>query len=327
MTLIEQVETDLKNYKLTHEAVIIKKVNSIGFGGVGGKNIPVLPLASFAMMDSTDGRIVMAKSTGGDPIQLGQTGAFNPKDFGALSTTSYMAEPAKADEQFIDYQVQALYDTYLQRVKQGKFNPEEVPFISEMLDLKFQRIEHFLRRAFFLASKNHSAANGGSSTTIFNGWIKQIADDILLTTAQQVKEKTITALSSTNALAQVELLYGEIPTEDFLKDEMVCMMSLAQFRAYKANFEEKYKYVLRPDENGLVALHDTNNILINVEASWTNQPMITPIGNLHAAIDYNLLSNVDSFYDKPTRTLKLMQDFKVGAGIADLSKIYQAVTA
>ncbi|MDP1816738.1 MAG: hypothetical protein Q8K92_19955 [Leadbetterella sp.] len=325
MITLDQVEADLKNYKLTHEAVLIKKANSIGFNGVPGKNIPVLPLASFVSLDSTDGRVVMASSNGGDPIQLGQTGTFNPKNFGTLKTKSYMSEPAKADEKFVDFEVQALYNTYLQRVKQGKFNPEEVPFISEMLDLKFEKIEHYIRRAMCLASKNHAAANGGSSTTIFDGWLKQIADDIALTSGQQVVEVAIDALTSVNALAQMELMFAAIPTEDFLKEPMVAIMSLASFKAYKACYEDKYKYVLRPDENGIVALHDTNNIIINVEAAWSELPMITPIGNLHGAVDFDLLSKVDAYYDKPERTLKLMQDFKIGAGIANLEKIYFGV--
>lgn len=325
MITLDQVEADLKNYKLNHEGVIIKKANSIGFGGVPGKNIPVLPLSNFIQIQSANGRNVMASAKGGDPIQLGQTGTFNPKNFGTLKTSSYMDEPAKADEQYTDAQVQNLYDTYMQRVKRAEFNPEEVPFISEMLDLKFADIEHYIRRALYLASKNHAAANGGSSTTLFNGYLVQIAADIALTTGQQVKEVAMDPLTSVNALAQMELMYAQIPTEDFLKDPMVCIMSLPSFRAYKACYEDKYKYVLKPDENGIVTLHDTNNVIINVEAAWAELPMITPTFNLHAAVDYDLLSKVDSFYDKPTRTIKFMQDFKVGAGIADLEKIYFGV--
>jgi hypothetical protein len=327
MISLEDVETDLKNYKLTHEAVIIKKANTIGFAGKPGREVPVLPLSAYVQLRNTSigGRHVMATMNGGDPITRGQTGNFDPKNFGKLSTRSFMDEPAKADQKFVDFEVQSMYDTYLARVGRGEFDPRVVPFAAEIFDQKLKNIEHYIRRLFFLSVKNANAADGGSSTDLIDGWIKQIADDVASATAEVVTVDTA-MLTSTNAFAQIELLYAEIPAKDFLSEDFVVIMSLNDFRAYKKAYNDFFKYQLMPGADGVSYLHDAPSIKIAVEESWANnRPLITTIDNLVAAVDYNQLGNIRPYYDDPTRTLKLMQDFKVGAGIAQLDKIYMGV--
>lgn len=202
---------------------------------------------------------------------------------------------------------QDLNDYWLgQLLTPGSYN-ETVPFEEQISILKTQQISQYIENQIWQAS---------SATTCFSGFKEIIAND-----GEVITVTGTSALTSTNALAQVDLLVESIPDDIVNRTDLVVFMSHANYRKYLINYRTANYYHFNPEDSyqNFKTFHPATNILVHPVGGLnaSNLLVLAPAGYMVLGVD--LMSDSETlkmFYSVDFDEVRLRSNFKVGVQIA-----------
>lgn len=311
---LASLDTDLKNYTLDHKEYFPNKMWQIGLNGVEGTKIK--PLADFVQLLDADGTKVLSKVTTSDPLQPGNKDAFNPKAYGSFSNRKVSPEFIKVDQLYSETRINEMYETYLARVRGGKYDPFKVPFEEYLLQNLAMDVQKYLRKAFWMGDYN---ASGTTSLDLFDGIIKILSDDLLETTPK-VNIADIATITASNAVAQFEAICDALTIEQAMNGDNVMIVSHKHAKMYNKDYRDRYgKYTGVDLEKRMV---DETNIEIIVDEWVTafDTPMITTRENMVMLMDDSRMSDVRFDVDQRLRNIAFLMDFRGGAGVRSLEE-------
>lgn len=251
---------------------------------------------------------------------------FRPKvDALGINTRKGKVREIQQDFIFTREKIYQLKKSYFAQCKRMKINPDELPFSQYIMAELEKMAAAELRIAHFKAVYN-SNANAQSFLDMYDGILKQIADDIV---SGDIPEDNIVeqaALSATNGVASMEAIVAAIPTE--MLSSMVCIVS----RKAKKFYEDDYRtrYGLLPWNNGVQkAFIDGTSIEFRVEPGMDgyNKPIFMPVNNITRLYDSTEKSGLEIDYDKRERDIAIVMDGQAGIGYGVSRRIYTMVEA
>ena len=185
--------------------------------------------------------------------------------------------------------------------------PTEVPFEAQISELKVAQISQYVENLMWQAS---------SADTCFSGFIELI--DNLTGSVITVSSSTLT---STNALAQVDLLVEAIPDDIVNRTDLVVFMSHSNYRKYLINYRTANYYHYNPESSyeDFKTFHPATNILVHPVGglNGSNKLVLMPAG--YAVMGVDLLSDQDTlkmFYSVDFDEVRLRSNFKIGVQLA-----------
>lgn len=202
---------------------------------------------------------------------------------------------------------QDLNDYWLgQLLTPGSYN-ETVPFEEQISILKTQQISQYIENQIWQAS---------SATTCFSGF-----KELINNTAEVITVTGTSALTSTNALTQVDLLVESIPDDIVNRTDLVVFMSHANYRKYLINYRTANYYHFNPEDSyqNFKTFHPATNILVHPVGGLnaSNKLVLAPAGYMVLGVD--LMSDSETlkmFYSVDFDEVRLRSNFKVGVQIA-----------
>lgn len=196
----------------------------------------------------------------------------------------------------------------------GSYN-EQVPFEVQIAKLKQEQISMFIENKIWQAA---TSASGG--TDCFTGLLK------LTSTAQTPTEQVVftsgsVAITSSNALAQVDLLISYLPDAVLNRTDLVVMMSNQAYRNYVVNLRTSNYFHYSPENAGVdfITYHPATNIkVIGVPGlAGSNRVILAPSGEVVIGVDLmDDSERLDMFYSKDFDEVRVRCNFKLGVQIA-----------
>jgi hypothetical protein len=184
--------------------------------------------------------------------------------------------------------------------------PETVPFEAQISELKVAQISQYVENLMWQAS---------SADTCFSGFIELI-DNI-----PSVIDVSGSTLTSSNALAQVDLLVEAIPDDIVNRTDLVVFMSHSNYRKYLINYRTANYYHYNPESSyeDFKTFHPATNILVHPVGglNGSNKLVLMPAG--YAVMGVDLLSDQDTlkmFYSVDFDEIRLRSNFKIGVQLA-----------
>jgi len=201
-----------------------------------------------------------------------------------------------------------LNDYWLGQLLTPGSTPETVPFEEQISILKTQQISQWIENEIWHAS---------SATTCFSGFI-ELVDNL---TGSVITVSGTSAITSSNGLAQVDLLVEAIPDDVVNRTDWVVFMSHANYRKYLINYRTSNYYHYSPETSyeDFKTFHPATNILVHPVGglNGSNKLVLAPAGYMVLGVD--LLSDSETlkmFYSVDFDEVRLRSNFKVGVQIA-----------
>lgn len=188
----------------------------------------------------------------------------------------------------------------------GSYN-ESVPFEQQISELKVAQISQYIENLMWQAS---------SASTCFSGFKELVnnASGVITVTGTS-------ALTSSNALAQVDLLVEAIPDDIVDRTDLVVFMSHANYRKYLINYRTANYYHFNPENSyqDFKTFHPATNILVHPVGglNGSNKLVLAPAGYMVMGVD--LMSDSETlkmFYSVDFDEVRLRSNFKIGVQIA-----------
>jgi len=223
-----------------------------------------------------------------------------------IQTCQYKVNESLCPRDLTDYWVGQL-------LQPGDYN-ETVPFEEQISILKTQQISQYTENLMWQAS---------SASTCFSGFLELTAQ--LGTGTSTVTGGIVvtgqTALSSTSALTQVDVLIEQIPDDVVNRTDWVVFMSHANYRKYLINYRTANYYHFNPENSyeDFKTFHPATNILVHPVGglSGSNRLVLAPAG--YMVLGVNLMSDAETlkmFYSADFDEVRLRSNFSLGVQIA-----------
>jgi hypothetical protein len=188
----------------------------------------------------------------------------------------------------------------------GSYN-ESVPFEQQISELKTAQISQYIENLMWQAT---------SASTCFSGF-KELVNN----TADVITVTGTSAITSTNALTQVDLLVESIPDDIVNRTDLVVFMSHANYRKYLINYRTANYYHFNPENSyeDFKTFHPATNILVHPVGglNGSNKLVLAPAGYMVMGVD--LMSDSETlkmFYSVDFDEVRLRSNFKIGVQIA-----------
>jgi len=215
---------------------------------------------------------------------------------------------------------QQLWDTYQSLLLPPGQDPETVPFLNQIIDLKVKQIQQRIEQKLWSAT-----TAGGDS---FNGF------NYLIATGQtSVANSSGTTFSSSaaygvsgNPITEVDKLISALSDDALAFDDLVVFMSYSNFRLYnqalvKANFFQNYIGTTNVTNN-MSAIHPSTNVKVlpTLGLAGSGKVVIGPAQYMFCGFD--LMSDhekMDAFWSRDFDVLKIRANYSYSAAIASFS--------
>lgn len=188
----------------------------------------------------------------------------------------------------------------------GSYN-ESVPFEEAIAQLKVEQIGKYVEEQLWRATTGTSCFDG-FSTLISTG------------TTGVVAVVGAAAITSSNALAEVDKLIELTPDAVADRDDLIVWMSMANYRKYLINLRTANYFHFSPDADmtEYVTFHPGTNVrVVGTHGVNTNQVVMGPAEYMVVGVD--LMSDeerLDIFYSRDNDEVRVRANFKIGAQIA-----------
>lgn len=202
-----------------------------------------------------------------------------------------------------------LNDYYLSAFLTPGSNVETVPFEEMIADLKVSQIQSFIENKVWNATVG---ADG------FDGFKTLISS---ATAGVVVPAAGIAAITTTNALEQVDLLIENLDENVLDRDDLIVFLSYANYRKYVTNLRTANYFHYTPEDAGkdFETFHPGTNVLIAPAKGLNGSERVTlgPAGYYVAGVD--LMSDSEElrmWWSMDNQEVRLAAKFKIGAQIA-----------
>jgi hypothetical protein len=242
----------------------------------------------------------------------------------ASGTTTFTQVSLASQHERINEELcfQQLWDTYQSLLLPPGQDPETVPFLDGIIDLKVKQIQQRIEQKLWLAT-----TAGGDTYNGFN---------YLIATGQtSVANSTGTTFSSSaaygsagNPITEVDKLISVLSDDALVFDDLVVFMSYSNFRLYnqalvKANFFQNYIGTTNVTNN-MSAVHPSTNVKVlpTLGLAGSGKVIIGPAQYMFCGFD--LMSDhekMDAFWSRDFDVLKLRANYSYSAAIASFAGI------
>ena len=285
--------TDEVGGMLIAEAIVKAKTAEIGYvqSGVKGSQAINLLTSTLNVQDGACGWNASGSTT------------FTQRD---ITTCAFKVNEALCPQDLADYWAgQFLNNSY----------NAELPFEQAIADLKVKQIQKYVEDKLWNAA---TSASGG--TDCFTGFY------YLFGTTQNPSEQVnfvsspTTAFTAGNMLTIVDEVINTLPDAIQEMEDLVVMMSMANYRKYVVGLRQANYFHYSPEEAGteFITFHPATNIrVVGIPGlSGKNQVVCGPASQL--VIGTNLLDEtekLDIFYDRNDDEIRVRSNFRIGAQI------------
>jgi hypothetical protein len=195
----------------------------------------------------------------------------------------------------------------------GSYN-ETVPFEQQIADLKVKQIQKFVEDTLWTALPS---ASGG--TDCFTGFYYMF-NNISGNTGVNIVSSPITGLTNSTMLAAVDEVIQTLPDKVQEDDDLVVMMSMANYRKYVVNLRNANYFHYSPEEAGteFITFHPGTNIrVVGIPGlSGKNQIVCGKTSQLIVGTDLmDDSEKLEMFYSKDNDEVRVRANFKIGAQI------------
>jgi hypothetical protein len=249
-----------------------------------------------------------------------QTGACGWTSSGTTTFTqvSLASQHEKLNEELC---FQQLWDTYQSLLLPAGQDPETVPFLTQITDLKVKQIQQRIESKLWTAT-----TAGGDSFDGFATLIKSGATSVAVSASGTTFSATAAYGTNGNPITEVDKLISALSDDALAFDDLVVFMSYSNFRLYnqalvKANFFQNYIGTTNVTGN-MTAIHPSTNVKVlpTLGLAGSNQVTIGPAQYMFVGFD--LMSDherMDAFWSRDFDVLKIRANYSYSANIASFA--------
>ena len=249
-------------------------------------------------------------------FQTGQCG------WDASGTTTFTQVSLSSQHERVNEELcfQQLWDTYQSLLLPAGQDPETVPFLNQIIDLKVKQIQQRIETKLWTAT-----TAGGDS---FNGF-----SNLISTGQTSVANSSGTTFSSSaaygsagNPITEVDKLISALSDDALSFDDLVVFMSYSNFRLYnqalvKANFFQNYIGTTNVTGN-MTAIHPSTNVRVYPTLGLANSGKVVIMPASYSFVGFDLMSDhekMDAFWLRDFDVLKIRANYSYSAAIASFA--------
>ena len=216
---------------------------------------------------------------------------------------------------------QALWDTYQSLLLPPGQDPETVPFLDSIIDLKVKQIQQRIEQKLWLAQ-----TASGDTFNGFNYLISTGQTSVTASTSGTTFSSTAAYGTAGNPITEVDKLISALSDDALVFDDLVVFMSYSNFRLYnqalvKANFFQNYIGTTNVTSN-MSAVHPSTNVKVlpTLGLAGSGKVVIGPASYMFCGFD--LMSDnekMDAFWSRDFDVLKIRANYSYSAAIASFS--------
>jgi len=215
---------------------------------------------------------------------------------------------------------QQLWDTYQSLLLPAGQDPETVPFLNQIIDLKVKQIQQRIEQKLWSAT-----TAGGDSFNGFNYLIATGQTSVANSSGATFSASAAYGVSG-NPITEVDKLITALSDDALAFDDLVVFMSYSNFRLYnqalvKANFFQNYIGTTNVTNN-MSAIHPSTNVKVlpTLGLAGSGKVVIGPAQYMFCGFD--LMSDhekMDAFWSRDFDVLKIRANYSYSAAIAAFS--------
>ena len=215
---------------------------------------------------------------------------------------------------------QQLWDTYQSLLLPPGQDPETVPFLNQIIDLKVKQIQQRIETKLWTAT-----TAGGDSFNGFNTLIATGQTSVANSSGTTFSASAAYGVSG-NPITEVDKLISVLSDDALAFDDLVVFMSYSSFRLYnqalvKANFFQNYIGTTNVTNN-MSAVHPSTNVKVlpTLGLAGSGKVVIGPAQYMFCGFD--LMSDhekMDAFWSRDFDVLKIRANYSYSAAIASFS--------
>lgn len=249
---------------------------------------------------------------------------FRPKtDAVEMKTRIGKVRDISQDFLFTAEKITLLKRSYYAQCNRMKINPDEMPFAKYIMQELEQMAAAELRIAHFKAIFN-TAQNAQSFLDMYDGILKQIAVDITSGEIPSGNILELAPLSATNAVAPIEAMLDNIPTE--LLGSMVCLVSRKVKGYYEMDYRERWGSLNWNNSQKKPKIEGSSvPFLVEPGLDGYDKPIFMPRNNITRLYDSTGKASLEIDYDKRERDIAIVMDGQAGIGYGVSRRIYTMI--
>ena len=189
----------------------------------------------------------------------------------------------------------------------GSYN-ESVPFEEAIAQLKVEQIKKYVEEQLWRST---------TGTSCFAGFATLISTG----TTGVVTATGSVAITSSNALAEVDKMIEATPDQVADREDLIVWMSMANYRKYLINLRTANYFAFSPEADDMsdyVTFHPGTNVrVVGTHGINDNGVYMGPAEHMVVGVD--LMSDeerLDIFYSRDNDEVRVRANFKIGAQIA-----------
>ena len=216
---------------------------------------------------------------------------------------------------------QQLWDTYQSLLLPAGQDPETVPFLNQIIDLKVKQIQQRIETKLWGA-----LTASGDTFNGFNYLISTGQTSVAASASGTTFSSTAAYGTNGNPITEVDKLISALSDDALAFDDLVCFMSYSSFRLYnqalvKANFFQNYIGTSNVTGN-MTAIHPSTNVKVlpTLGLAGSGKVVIGPAQYMFCGFD--LMSDhekMDAFWSRDFDVLKIRANYSYAAAIASFS--------
>ena len=249
-----------------------------------------------------------------------QTGACG---WDASGTTTFTQVSLSSQHEKVNEELcfQQLWDTYQSLLLPAGQDPETVPFLTQIIDLKVKQIQQRIETKLW-----SSTVAGGDAFNGFNFLIATGQTSVAASASGTTFSSTAAYGTNGNPITEVDKLISALSDDALVFDDLVVFMSYSNFRLYnqalvKANFFQNYIGTTNVTSN-MSAIHPSTNVKVlpTLGLNGSNKVTIGPAQYMFCGFD--LMSDhekMDAFWSRDFDVLKIRANYSYSANIASFA--------
>ena len=216
---------------------------------------------------------------------------------------------------------QQLWDTYQSLLLPAGQDPETVPFLDSIIDLKVKQIQQRIEQKLWLAQ-----TASGDTFNGFNYLISTGQTSVTASTSGTTFSSTASYGTAGNPITEVDKLISALSDDALVFDDLVVFMSYSNFRLYnqalvKANFFQNYIGTTNVTNN-MSAIHPSTNVKVlpTLGLAGSGKVVIGPAQYMFCGFD--LMSDhekMDAFWSRDFDVMKIRANYSYSAAIASFA--------
>jgi hypothetical protein len=274
-------------------------------------------LPHITVIPGVQDKVPLVGLTTSDPLQVGNRGSWAPKsDVSNFTDRQLEVKDVEIAADFKEAEIESAWRSHLGKLVGDRSGKYDVPF-EELIMMKLAEaaVDNLRRKAIF---KGDFTAAGTTSTDLFDGFLKIIADEITATNLTPVAGAAITA---SNAVDQIEAVVASVGSE-YWQDDLVCVVAPENARFYAQDYRASFGALPYNTEFQKTMIDGTNIELVpEIGMAGSDRIIIAKRGNLALGVD--ALDGLNDMFVQQNRfDLEFGAKMKGGVQIARLDEVW-----